>query len=148
MKEGDPFPHFTGEDLMTGKPLDTKAMLDGKSVLLVDFWAMNCVSCIEEMPHIVDMYKRLKDRGLRVLGVEMDLSAKRAKMFLEKLGFEVPYPNILDNKAQIKAKLGVAMLPTNILVDSSGVVRLFHVGYKKGFEKELEEHVVKLLPGK
>ena len=45
-------------------------------------------------------------------------------------------------------QLGVSMLPTTILVDSSGVVRLFHVGYKPGFEKELEEIVKKHLPAK
>jgi hypothetical protein len=44
--------------------------------------------------------------------------------------------------------LGVSMLPTTILVDPAGVVRLFHVGYKPGYEKELEEHVKKLLPVK
>jgi hypothetical protein len=44
--------------------------------------------------------------------------------------------------------LGVSMLPTPIVVDNSGVVRLFHVGYKAGYEKELEEFLVKLLPAK
>jgi hypothetical protein len=44
--------------------------------------------------------------------------------------------------------LGVSMLPTTILVDPAGTVRLFHVGYKPGFEKDLEETVKKLLPVK
>ena len=51
--------------------------------------------------------------------------------------------------ARLKLPLNlVSILPTTILVDTAGVVRLFHVGYKPGFEKELEEHVKKLLPAK
>jgi len=52
----------------------------------------------------------------------------------------------VDKRMQIMRLLGVAMLPTTILVDSSGVVRMFHVGYKQGFEKELEEKIHELLP--
>jgi hypothetical protein len=60
----------------------------------------------------------------------------------------MPYPNVQDNKRQIMSLLGVSMLPTTILVDADGVVRLFHVGYKPGYEKELEEIVKKHLPVK
>ncbi len=54
--------------------------------------------------------------------------------------------NVVDKRMQIMRLLGVAMLPTTILVDTSGVVRMFHVGYKPGFEKELEEKIHELLP--
>ena len=39
--------------------------------------------------------------------------------------------------------LKVRMLPATHLVDR-GVIRLYHVGYSAGFEKELEEEVMKL----
>ena len=148
LKEGDVFPHFTGQDL-NGVAVDTKAY--SKKLLLIDFWSVYCSSCVAEMPHVVDLYTRYKDKGLQCVGIDLDpmMPAAKVRKFLEGQSFApVPYPNVQDNKRQIMGLLGVSMLPTTILVDSSGVVRLFHVGYKPGFEKELEEIVQKHLPVK
>jgi len=147
LKDGDPFPHFSGADLYGGT-VDTKAF-PGK-LLLIDFWSVYCSSCVQEMPHIVDLYTKYKDRGLQCIGIDLDpmMPSKKVIKFLEGQKFPMPYPNIQDNKRKIMSLLGVSMLPTTILVDPAGTVRLFHVGYKPGFEKELEEIVVKLLPKK
>ncbi len=144
VKEGDPFPHFTGVDL-DGNTVDTKA-LDGKAIIL-DFWSIYCATCIQEMPHIVALYEKYKDQGLAVIGVDLDpFKASRVKKFISGLDFSIPYPNIHDSRMQVKALVGVSMLPTTVLVDPGGVVRLFHVGYKPGFEKELEELIRQHLP--
>ena len=147
LKDGDTFPHFTGQDL-NGAAVDTRTY--AKQLLLIDFWSVYCSSCIQEMPHIVNLYVKYKDKGLQCIGVDLDpmMPVAKVRKFLEGQSFQMPYPNVQDNKRQIMGLLGVSMLPTTILVDSSGVVRLFHVGYKPGFEKELEEIVKKLLPAK
>jgi thiol-disulfide isomerase/thioredoxin len=147
LKEGDAFPAFTGQDL-NGAAFDSKAF--GKKLLLVDFWSVYCSSCVAEMPHIVALYTKYKDKGLQCVGIDLDpmMPAAKVKKFLEGQSFPMPYPNVQDNKRQIMGLLGVSMLPTTILVDESGTVRLFHVGYKPGFEKELEEIVKKFLPAK
>lgn len=147
IKEGDVFPHFTGQDL-NGNVVDTKTF--AKKLLLIDFWSVYCSSCIQEMPHIVDLYTRYSDQGLQCIGVDLDpmMPVAKVRKFIEGQSFPMPYPNIQDNKRQIMSLLKVSMLPTTILVDSTGIVRLFHVGYKPGFEKELEENVKKLLPVK
>lgn len=146
LKEGDPFPHFTGVD-MAGGAVDTKSH-KGK-VLLIDFWSIYCSSCIQEMPYIVALYGKYKEKGLQVLGIDLDVyGPARVKKFIDGLDFKIPYPTIIDAKMEIKNKLGVSMLPTVIVADPAGVVRVFHVGYKPGYEKELEEKVLKLLPAK
>jgi thiol-disulfide isomerase/thioredoxin len=147
LKEGDPFPHFTGKDL-NGADVDTKAF--GKKLLLIDFWSVYCSSCVQEMPHIVKLHEKYKDKGLVCIGIDLDpmMPPAKVKKFLAGQDFPMPYPNIQDNKRQIMGLLGVSMLPTTILVDPAGVVRLFHVGYKPGYEKELEEIVKKHLPVK
>jgi peroxiredoxin len=147
LKEGDPFPHFSGPDL-NGVLVDTKTFA-GKAVL-VDFWSVYCSSCVQEMPHIVNLYEKYKNKGLVCIGIDLDPMMPPAKVrkFLEGQNFPMPYQNVQDNKRQIMGLLGVSMLPTTILVDATGVVRLFHVGYKPGYEKELEEIVKKLLPVK
>ncbi len=147
LKEGETFPHFAGQDL-NGVAVDTKTF--AKKLLLIDFWSVYCSSCIQEMPHIVALYTKYKDQGLQCIGIDLDPMMPPAKVrkFLEGQSFPMPYPNIQDNKRQIMSLLGVSMLPTTILVDPAGTVRLFHVGYKPGFEKELEAIVKKLLPAK
>ena len=147
LKEGDPFPHFTGTDL-DGGAVDTKAL--GKKVILIDFWSVYCSSCVQEMPHIVKLHEKYKDKGLVCIGIDLDpmMPPAKVKKFLDGQDFPMPYPNVQDNKRQIMSLLGVSMLPTTIVVDTAGVVRLFHVGYKPGYEKELEEIVKKHLPVK
>lgn len=147
LKDGEPFPHFTGADL-NGATVDTKAF--AKNLLLIDFWSVYCASCVQEMPHIVSLYTKYKDKGLQCVGIDLDpmMPAAKVKKFLEGQSFPMPYPNVKDDKRQVMGLLGVSMLPTTILVDASGTVRLFHVGYKPGFEKDLEETVKKHLPVK
>ena len=147
LKEGEAFPHFTGQDL-NGAAVDTKAF--GKKLLLIDFWSVYCSSCVAEMPHIVDLYAKYKDKGFQCVGIDLDpmMPAAKVRKFLEGQSFLMPYPNVQDTKRQIMGLLGVSMLPTTIIVDPAGAVRLFHVGYKPGFEKELEEIVKKHLPVK
>lgn len=145
LKEGDAFPHFTGQDL-DGGAVDTKSF--SKKLLLIDLWSVYCTNCIIEMPHIVNLYNKYKDKGLQCIGIDLDpmMPTVKIKKFLDSQSFKVPYPNVQDNKRQLMTLLGVSILPTTILVDSSGVVRLFHIGYKPGFEKDLEDLVKKYLP--
>jgi peroxiredoxin len=144
LKAGDPLPQFSAADLEENV-FDTKETA-GK-VLLLDFWSIGCSSCLEEMPHLVDLYNKYHEQGLVALGINTDRKEKRVRSFVNgSLPYEMTYRNVVDKRMQIMRLLSVAMLPTTILVDTSGVVRMFHVGYKPGFEKDLEEEIHKLLP--
>ena len=144
LAEGTPLPKFTASD-MEGTEIES-SQFAGK-VLLLDFWSIYCSTCIKEMPHLVELYNKYNPQGLEVVGVDLDpFPRKKIEKFLKALDFTITYPNILDRKGKMKTLMGVSMLPTAILVDTSGVVRLFHIGYKPGFEKKLEEEIKKLLP--
>lgn len=142
LEEGTPLPGFTGTDL-AGNTVSSAAY-KGR-ILLIDFWGITCAACLEEMPYLVDIFNRYNDQGFEALGINMDRSARKVKKFLPKLPFEMTYPNINDSKSQIMRLLKVQMLPTTLLVDRTGTIRMYHVGYTPGFEKELEEKVKGLL---
>ncbi len=145
LTEGSTFPHFTNKDIQ-GAPLDTKKYATGKA-LLIDFWSIYCTSCIQEMPFIIEIYNKYKDKGLTALSIDMDsFGVRRVLKFIEGLDFKIPYPTVIDEKREIGNLLGVSMLPTVILVDPKGKVKIFHVGYKPGWEKELEKIVLEVLP--
>src|SRR5262245_24053322 len=41
-------------------------------VVVVDFWATNCIPCIEALPHYVEYQKKYADKGLVVITVSVD----------------------------------------------------------------------------
>lgn len=55
-------------------------------VLLIDFWATWCVSCLKQFPHTVKLYEKFADRGLSVVTISLDDPEKKAEVheFLRK----------------------------------------------------------------
>lgn len=41
-------------------------------VVLVDFWATWCPSCVEQYPHTVELHRKYAERGLAVVSVSLD----------------------------------------------------------------------------
>src|SRR5512139_279289 len=70
IKQGDPAPMFTGQTI-DNQPIDF-AQMKGKKVVMLDFWSIYCASCIEEMPRLVEIYNEFKDKGLVIVGVNLD----------------------------------------------------------------------------
>jgi len=65
----------------------------GKDVVLLDFWSIYCVSCVQEMPSLVALYEKYKEQGFIVYGVDLDsFSPSRVKRFINGLNFKIPYP--------------------------------------------------------
>ena len=48
----------------------TSASLRGK-VVMVNFWATSCTTCVAEMPDMVDTYNKYKGQGLEFVAVAM-----------------------------------------------------------------------------
>jgi thiol-disulfide isomerase/thioredoxin len=119
---------------LDGQPFDLEE-LKGK-VVLVDFWATWCPPCIEELPNLVENYKKYRDRGFEVVGVSLDVDKEALGRFVagenptkEELKWvtlfwseagenavESPYENPLAKK------FGVDGVPSTYLVDQEGKV--------------------------
>ena len=61
---------FQGETISDGA-IDF-AQLKGKKVVVLDFWSIYCASCIEEMPPLIEIYNEFQDKGLVIIGVNLD----------------------------------------------------------------------------
>ena len=143
---GDPAPSFTVPYLQSGE-FDLGQYL-GKEAILLDFWSIYCVSCMQEMPKLIDIYERYKDEGLVCVGVNLDsFGIKRVVRFVKGLDYEIPFPLVSDKRRAVAKAYGVSVLPATVVIDREGKVIYYHVGYAPGDEAEIEEKVREALGG-
>ncbi|GBE15688.1 MAG TPA: redoxin domain-containing protein [Proteobacteria bacterium] len=144
IREGDVAPLFIGVDLQ-GVSHNLQDHI-GKDVIMLDFWSIYCVSCVQEMPKLVALHKKYKDQGFVAFGIDLDsFSVRRVKRFVNGLNYDVSYPIIVDRKREIAGAYKVSMLPTTIFIGKDGKVKLFHIGYKPGNEDEFDDLIEKLI---
>ena len=140
IKEGDPAPTFTGQTI-DNQPIDY-AQMKGKKVVMLDFWSIYCASCIEEMPRLVEIYNEFKDKGLVIVGVNLDsFGTHRVVKFMQGMETKINFPVIIDKNRTVATSFNAMVLPTTLLIDASGKIRYYHVGYKPGDEKQLRSTV-------
>jgi cytochrome c biogenesis protein CcmG, thiol:disulfide interchange protein DsbE len=53
-------------------------------VVVLNFWATWCAPCVEEMPSLVEMQRRMKAKGITVLAVSMDVDESAYKQFIKE----------------------------------------------------------------
>lgn len=87
--------------------------------LLVNYWATWCPPCLEEIPDLVALYDKRKDKDLAVIGVAFEYkSAKEVADYVDDM--LMSYPIVLGNDA-IAAQIGPAqVLPTTYIFDPQG----------------------------
>ena len=110
-----PAPDVTGTSL-DGETIEV-AQFDGPVVL--NFWASWCGPCVSEAPHLAAIAAEYGDRGVQVLGVNLDTSEVNARTF--ERDHDIPFPSIHDPSKQIASAFGrdgPAGLPTTIILDA------------------------------
>lgn len=128
------------EELLSGGEFDLTPNI-GKKVVMLDFWSIYCVSCVQEMPHLAKIATKYPN-DLLVVGVDLDsFGTNRVKQFVDKLDFKIPYPIVVDKRRKVAGMYSVSVLPTTIIIDKEGKITYFHVGYKPGDETEIENKV-------
>ena len=136
IKEGDPAPLFSGQTIDNQK-IDF-AQLKGKKVVILDFWSIYCASCIEEMPGLIEIHNEFSKKGLQVIGVNLDsFGTHRVVKFMQGMENKITFPVIIDKTRQVATSFSAMVLPTTLVIDASGKIRFYHVGYKPGDEKKL-----------
>lgn len=88
------------------------------NAVVVNFWASWCIPCRDEAPVLQKTYERYRDRGLVVLGVDVNDFRQDARRFMRRYG--VTYPVVYDGKGSTVGKWGVRGFPETFFVDRTG----------------------------
>jgi len=137
LKDPVTVPPFTITDV-DGRSMSSSS-LRGK-VVLVNFWATWCPPCRAEIPDLVKLQERYRDK-LVILGVSEDeIPPEQVKAFAANM--KVNYVEAMTTPELRKIFRGVSALPTTFVIDREGKLVRKHVGLLSAPETELETQVL------
>jgi len=141
VRNPDPAPDFNLTAL-DGKAV-TLAGSKGR-VILLNFWATWCGPCRAEIPDLIELQNKYKDR-LQILGLVVDDDDQDAiKEFTEKFG--INYPVALATNDIRMQYGGIVALPTSFVLDAEGRIVQKHEGLRDPVLYEAEIRALLGLP--
>ncbi len=135
---GSNAPDFTVQD---GQTKVTLSQLRGQVVVL-NFWATWCAPCVEEVPSLVEMQRRLKAKGVTVLAVSVDVDDNAYRQFVKN--HNVTLLTVRDPDQKSPALYGTHLFPETYVIDRNGVMRRKFIGAVDWTEPEITNFLSKL----
>ena len=135
---GSSAPDFTVADAQTKITL---SQLRGQVVVL-NFWATWCAPCVEEVPSLVEMQRRLKPKGVTVLAVSVDVDDIAYRQFVRN--HNVTLLTVRDPDQKSSALYGTHLFPETYVIDRNGVMRRKFIGAVDWTEPEITDFLSKL----
>ena len=91
------------------------------SIVVLDFWASWCGPCVAEMPTFRHLHDAYADRGVVVLGVNLDRSEDAFLGAVDE--FEIESPQIYDGAdGPLSTLYRIEGIPTTYLIDRDGLI--------------------------
>ncbi|MBN1209134.1 MAG: redoxin domain-containing protein [Myxococcaceae bacterium] len=121
--KGQPVPSFSAQ-LLDGQGTVSRESLAGR-FYLIDFWAVWCPPCVEELPTLHEAWEKFQGRGgFTLLSVSMDASEEQVRKFREEK-WKMPWLNTfsgMEFSAPLPKAFEVNSLPRAVLVDAHGTI--------------------------
>ncbi len=119
-KEGDRAPQFS---IKTDEGRQISPTNFGGKVLVLNFWATWCPTCVEEIPSLDQLQKRFAKSGVVVLGVSMDKNSQKYRNFLERI--PVSFETARDPSSDVSAEYGTFQIPETYIIENGRILRKF-----------------------
>ncbi len=142
MKVGDAAPKIQPASWAQGEAVKE---LEGDKVYIVEFWATWCGPCVAAIPHVNDLYKKHKDKGLVVVGQNLGEDAKTVKDFVKQMGSKMTYRVTVDTPDGTMGKkwleaAGQNGIPCAFVVNKKG--KLAYIGHPMSMEESMLEKLL------
>ncbi|MFT7052468.1 MAG: cytochrome c biogenesis protein CcmG/thiol:disulfide interchange protein DsbE [Psychromonas sp.] len=112
-------------------------------VVYLDFWASWCGPCRESFPWLNKMQAKYQDKGLVIIGVNLDRDVNKAYQFTET--FPASFRLYSDPKGFLAQQYKITAMPSSYLFSGKGELADKHLGFKQSDVARYEENIVKLL---
>lgn len=103
------------------------ADLKGK-VMVINFWATSCSTCVREMPEIVATHRKFEAQGLETLAVAMQYDPPAYVMSFARTR-ALPFRVVMDHTGELARSFGpVQLTPTTFVVNRQGEIVKRYIG--------------------
>lgn len=141
---GDKAPALSIEKWIKG---DAVKGFDKDKVYVVEFWATWCPPCVKSFPHLTELQKKHKDKGVTIIGVTSDdpnnslaaVEAMVGKNGDEKMGYSVAWDKNRETSRAYMEGARQGGIPCAFVVDKDGT--LAWVGHPAEMDEPLEQIV-------
>ncbi len=113
-------PDFTLQDL-SQNTFTLSSYRDKQPVMLL-FWTTWCPFCREELKFLKSAYSGLEKEGLALIAIDAGESTPKVNNFAKSYNF--PFRILLDTDTSVAGAFEVFGVPTYVLIDKKGYVRL------------------------
>ncbi|MDO4160229.1 MAG: TlpA disulfide reductase family protein [Prevotellaceae bacterium] len=116
----EPDINFTMTDI-NGKQVKAVEEFAKHKITVIDFWASWCGPCRQEMPNLVSLYDKYKDKGLGIIGISLDENRsdwEKAVKSMNMTWVQLSELNGWDNS--VARTYGIQAIPFTIIVDQNG----------------------------
>jgi len=152
LKVGDPAPPIVLKNLDGGSTFylrdycgqaRTPRTRQERDVVVLSFFTTWCGNCKNEIPCLQEMASRFAGDSIRfyLVNVGEDRDTVEACIFQRVISL----PILHDEFSVTAQKYQAGSLPTLVVIDKSGNLAEYHVGFQAGYEKELEAKLDLLL---
>jgi peroxiredoxin len=111
-------------------------------IVILNFWATWCPPCVEEMPSLVEMQRRMKSKGITVLAVSVDVDQGAYNQFLKD--HNVNLMTVRDAGQKSNALYGTFKFPETYIIDRNGVMRRKFIGAIDWTAPDITDFLTKL----
>jgi len=133
--EGDTIENFTLTDTSGTLERIDEITKDNKFTLIA-FWSTTCPICRPELTHLSKLATKYKDRGLKIITVNIDPNKATLVKYLSKSPASLPIYH--DPNHLIEQKLGIQAVPTSIIITSKRLIREIILGSTVQHEGSIE----------
>ena len=133
-EEGKMFKELKGKS-PEGRAVALSDFVGQGSYVLVDFWASWCAPCKADIPNVITLYEKYKDRGLKVIGITVSDTPEKSDSIVKMMG--IPFPQIYESKPM--SIYGVIGIPHKILFAPDGTILSRRIVSSKELEKKFTE---------
>jgi thiol-disulfide isomerase/thioredoxin len=133
---GKPAPVFVMSD---GVQTVDLAKLRGKVVVL-NLWATYCAPCIEELPSLLAMQRKIP--SLEVVAVSIDQDDVVYRKYLKK--YNVDVLTVRDSEQKVNAMYGTVLIPETYVIDRQGIIRRKFIGAQDWTSADIVDYLNKL----